>query len=100
MPGRGVGLEDAADGQNGFWSETTSSCTFDKATTKSTCTNLYIDSVGTKTQSVSVTTFASVADATDEVEVIPPLRMSTSVETKATGPVQASTTTVTYSYDG
>jgi YD repeat-containing protein len=87
------------EGQKGFWSETTSVCTFDKAAVKSTCTNEYVDSVGTKTKSVSVTTFASVADVIEEVKIVPPLRLSTKVETKASGPVQASTTVVDYSYD-
>ena len=34
--------------QRGFWAESTSTCRFDKATSKSTCTNEYVDSVGDK----------------------------------------------------
>ena len=64
------------EGQKGFWSEVTTACRFDKATSQSTCTNEYVDSVGTKTTTVSVTTFASLADAIDEVKVIAPLRLS------------------------
>jgi hypothetical protein len=48
---------------------------------------------------VSITTFASVADAIDEVKVIPPLRLSTTIETKASGPRLESTTVVANSYD-
>lgn len=88
------------EGQKGYWSETTSTCRFDRATSKSTCTSQYVDSVGTKNTVVSVTTFASVADAIEEVKVIPPLRLSTQIDTKASGPVQASTTIVVNSYDG
>ena len=58
------------EAQKGFWAESMSTCRFDKATSKSTCTNEYVDSVGTKATTVSVTTFASVADVIDEVKVI------------------------------
>jgi hypothetical protein len=88
------------EGQHGFWSEVTSTCRFDKPTGKSTCSSQYADSVGTKNTIVSITTFASVADVVEEVTVVPPLRLAASVETTASGPVQASATVVTYSYDG
>ena len=87
------------EAQKGFWAESMSTCRFDKATSKSTCTNEYVDSVGTKATTVSVTTFASVADAIDEVKIIPPLRLSTTIETKASGPKLDSTTVVANSYD-
>lgn len=87
------------EGQKGFWSEVTTACRFDKATSQSTCTNEYVDSVGTKTTTVSVTTFASLADAIDEVKVIAPLRLSTKIETKSSGPKVPSTTVVVNSYD-
>src|SRR5262245_28379426 len=79
------------EGQKGFRSDVTSTCRFDKAASQSTCTNEYVDSVGTKTKTVSVTTFASVADVIDEVKIIPPLRLASKVETKSSGSVQATT---------
>ena len=69
----------------GFSAETTTTCQFDKATNKSTCTNQYSDSVGTKTTTVSVTTFASLAEAIDEIKVIPPRRRSVRTDTTTTG---------------
>ena len=87
------------EGQKGFWSDVTSTCKFDKAASKSTCTSEYVDSVGTKTTTVSVTTFASVADVIDEIKVIPPLRLSTKVENKTSGQRGPSTTIVEDSYD-
>ena len=42
----------------GFTSETSTTCRYDKATNKSTCTNKYKDSFKTETTTVSVTTYA------------------------------------------
>ena len=43
------------------------------------------DSIGTKTTTVSVTTFASLAEAIDEIKVIPPRRRSVRTDTTTTG---------------
>ncbi len=83
----------------GFSAETTSSCQFDKATNKSTCTNHYSDSVGTKTTTVSVTTFASLADVIDEVTVIPPRRRSVRTDTTTTGDRGSVTSSLVNTFD-
>jgi hypothetical protein len=85
--------------QNNVTSTTETTCRYDKGTNRSTCTNLYADSVGTKTKTVSVTTFASLADAIDEVKVIPPRRLSTKVETTGEGNRGASDAMLVYTYD-
>jgi hypothetical protein len=85
--------------QHGFSSTTTTACRYDKAANKSTCTNLYEDTVGTKTKTVSVTTFASIADVIDEVKVNPPKRLSTKVETTGEGNRGPTDATLVYTYD-
>jgi hypothetical protein len=83
----------------GFTAETTTACQFDKATNRSTCTNKYVDSVGTSTTTVSVTSFASLADVLDEINVIPPRRRSLRTDTTATGPRGSSTSSLANTYD-
>jgi hypothetical protein len=83
----------------GFTAETTTACQYDKATNQSTCTNKYADSVGTSTTTVSVTTFASLADAVDEIKVIPPRRRSLRTDTTATGPRGSTTSSLVNTYD-
>jgi hypothetical protein len=83
----------------GFSAETTTTCQFDKATTKSTCTNQYSDSVGTKTTTVSVTTFASLAEAIDEIKVIPPRRRSVRTDTTTTGDRGSLTSSLVNTFD-
>jgi hypothetical protein len=83
----------------GFSAETTTACQYDKATNQSTCTNKYADSVGTSTTTVSVTTFASLADAIDEIKVIPPRRRSLRTDTTATGARGSTTSSLVNTYD-
>lgn len=83
----------------GFSAETTTTCHYDKATNTSTCTNQYTDSVGTKTTTVSVTAFASVADAIDEIKVIPPRRRSVRTDTTATSDRGSSTSSLVNTFD-
>ena len=83
----------------GFSADTATTCQFDKATNMSTCTNQYSDSVGTKTTTVSVTTFASLADALDEVKVIPPRRRSVRTDTTTTGERGSMTSSLVNSFD-
>jgi hypothetical protein len=83
----------------GFSAETTTTCQHDRATSKSTCTNKYSDSVGTSTSTVAVTTFASVADLVDEVNVIPPRRRSLRTDITTTGTQGSATSSVVNAYD-
>ena len=83
----------------GFSADTTTTCTYDKATNQSTCTNKYSDNLGTSTTTVSVTTFASLADAIDEIKVIPPRRRSLRTDTTATGPRGSAASSLVNSYD-
>ena len=83
----------------GFSAETTTACQFDKAANKSTCTNKYTDSIGTSTTTVSVTIFASLADALDEIKVIPPRRRSLRTDTTATTERGSSTSSLVNTYD-
>jgi len=83
----------------GFSAETITTCQFDKATSKSTCTNQYSDSVGTKTTTVSVTTFASLAEAIDEIKVIPPRRRSVRTDTTTTGDRGSLTSSLVNTFD-
>jgi hypothetical protein len=83
----------------GFSADTTTTCQFDKAASKSTCTNQYADSVGTKTTTVSVTTFASLADVIDEVKVIPPRRRSVRTDTTTTGDRGSMTSSLVNTFD-
>jgi hypothetical protein len=83
----------------GFSAETTTTCQFDKTTSKSTCTNQYSDSVGTKTTTVAVTTFASLADAIDEIKVIPPRRRSVRTDTTTTGDRGSVTSSLVNTFD-
>jgi len=83
----------------GFSAETITTCQFDKATNKSTCTNQYSDSVGTKTTTVSVTTFASLAEAIDEIKVIPPRRRSVRTDTTTTGDRGSLTSSLVNTFD-
>jgi hypothetical protein len=86
-------------GLNGFTSTTTTECRYDKATNKSTCTNLYEDSMGTKSKTVAVTTFASLEQAIDEVKVVPPLKLSTRTDLSGTGSRGAIESTLLYTHD-
>ena len=83
----------------GVSAETTTTCQFDKDTNKSTCTNQYSDSVGTKTTTVSVTTFASLAEAIDEIKVIPPRRRSVRTDTTTTGDRGSLTSSLVNTFD-
>ena len=83
----------------GFSAETATTCSYDKATNQSTCTNKYTDNFGTSTTTVAVTTFASLADAIDEIKVIPPRRRSLRTDTTATGARGASTSSLANTYD-
>ena len=84
----------------GFSADTMTTCRYDKATNQSTCTNNYTDSFGTSTTTVSVTTFASLADAIDEINVIPPRRRSLRTDTTATGGRGSITSSLVNTYDG
>jgi len=83
----------------GFSADTTTTCPYDKATNQSTCTNFYTDSVGTSTTTVSVTTFASLLDAIDEIKVIPPRRRSLRTDTTATASRGSTTSSLANTYD-
>jgi hypothetical protein len=83
----------------GFSADTTTTCRYDKATNQSTCTNNYTDSLGTSTTTVSVTTFASLADAIDEIKVIPPRRRSLRTDTTATGARGSAASSLANTYD-
>ena len=84
----------------GFSAETTTACQYDRAANTSTCTNKYSDSVGTLTTTVSVTIFASLADALDEIKVIPPRRRSLRTDTTATTARGTATSSLVNTYDG
>jgi hypothetical protein len=83
----------------GFSADTTTTCSYDTATNQSTCTNKYTDSLGTSTTTVSVTTFASLADAIDEIKVIPPRRRSLRTDTTATGARGSAASSLANTYD-
>ena len=84
----------------GFTSETSTTCRFDRTTSKSTCTNKYKDSFKTETTTVSVTTYARFEDALDETKVNPPRRRSLRTDTTAEGSKGKSTTSLVNTYDG
>jgi hypothetical protein len=84
----------------GFTAEIVTACRHDKATNQSTCTNQYTDSAGTATSTVSVTTFASLADLIDEVQVIPPRRRSLRTDTTAASARGSSASSLVNTYDG
>ena len=84
----------------GFSADTTTTCRYDNTTNQSTCTNTYTDSVGTSATTVSVTTFASLGDAIDEINVIPPRRRSVRTDTTATGARGSTTSSLANTYDG
>jgi hypothetical protein len=86
-------------GGHGFTTDTTTACRYDKTASKATCTNTYQDSHGTKTTSVSVTTYASLTDMIAEVTVVPPLRRSLRTDSTIKGPRGTTTSTVVNSYD-
>jgi len=86
-------------GGHGFTTDTTTACAYDKTTNKATCTNTYQDSHGTKTTSVSVTTYASLADVIDEVTVVPTLRRSLRTDSTIKGPRGTTTSTLVNTYD-
>ena len=84
----------------GFTSETSTTCRYDKATNKSTCTNKYKDSFKTGTTTISVTTYAKLDDVIDETKVNPPRRRSLRTDTTAEGSKGKSTTSLVNTYDG
>jgi hypothetical protein len=82
---------------SGFSATSDTTCSFNVATVESTCTSQYRDSTGTMSTTTAVTRFRSVADAVDEVRVVPPLMKNLStVTTQSPG----GTTTVTNTFDG
>jgi len=83
----------------GFSADTTTTCSYNRATNQSTCTNKYSDSLGTSTTTVSVTTFASLDDAIDEIGVIPPRRRSLRTDTTATGARGSAASSLANTYD-
>ncbi len=74
-------------------------CRYDKTTNKSTCTHRFTDARRVSSTSVSVTTFASIADAIDEVRVLPPIRRSLRTETTVKDAQGTTTTTLVNAYD-
>jgi hypothetical protein len=84
---------------HGFTTDTTAACSYDRTTNKATCTNRYTDSHGTKTTSVSVTTYESLADAIDEVRVVPPLRKSMRTDTTVKSGRGTTTSSLVNTYD-
>jgi hypothetical protein len=60
---------------SGFTATVEQTCAFAAATTQATCTGEYKDA-RTSSTTTSTTTFASLADAVDEVRVIPPLTVN------------------------
>ena len=83
----------------GFSADTTTNCRYDQATNQSTCTNNYTDSFGMSATTVSVTTFASLADAIDEIKVIPPRRRSLRTDTTARDFRGSTTSSLVNTYD-
>jgi hypothetical protein len=83
----------------GFTADTTTTCRYDKAANTSTCTNKYTDILGTSTTTVSVTTFSTLADAIDEIAVIPPRRRSLRTDTTAQGSRGETTSSLVNTYD-
>ena len=79
--------------------ESTSTCVFDRKALTFTCTTQHKDSLGTKTTSVSVTTYGSIADIVDEIAVIPPRLRSTRVDGTTEGNRGKTKTDVVYTYD-
>ena len=79
--------------------ESTTSCAFDRAGVKWSCTSKYKDSLGNSTTTVSVMTYKSVADIVDEVAAIPPLRRPMRVDASVNGSRGASKSNVVYTYD-
>jgi hypothetical protein len=83
----------------GFTAAATTSCQYDKTTNKSTCTTTYEDSLGTKTTTTSVSTFATLDDAIDETTVIPPRRRSIRTDTTGKGSRPVNATSLVNTYD-
>jgi hypothetical protein len=83
----------------GFSAETTTACGYDKTVNQSTCRNKYSDSVGTASTTVSITSFASLADAIDEASVSPPRRRSLRTDTTVHGARGETTSSLVNTYD-
>ena len=99
-PCRAAGVEfSAVNKASNFTAESSSTCTFDRKALTITCTTQHKDSLGTKTTSVSVTTYESIADIVDEIAVIPPRLRSMRVDGTTEGNRGTTKTTVVYSYD-
>jgi hypothetical protein len=79
--------------------DTITTCTFDRAAKKVTCTNRFKDSRGLPTTSISITSFASVDDLIDEAKVVPPLRRSTRTDTTTKTNSQSTTSSLVNTYD-
>ena len=79
--------------------ESTSTCIFDRNALTFTCTTQHKDSLGTKTTSISVTSYESIADIVDEIAAIPPLLRSIRVDSTTEGNRGTTKTSVVHSYD-
>ena len=81
---------------SGFSATSDTTCLFNVATAESTCSSQYRDSTGAMSTTTAVSRYRSVADAVDEVSVVPPLMKHLgTVTTQSPGRM----TTVTNTFD-
>ena len=83
-----------------FSSTIKGTCEFNAATLKTTCINNYSDTFGNVTTSTWVTAFKSIADAIDEVAVVPPRRRSMHTDTTMTLKGAKTSHILVNTYDG
>ena len=69
----------------GVTSTINGTCSFDRSTKQTTCTNRYADNLGASNTATVVTTYQSVEDLVDEVRVVPPLTLFTTLSSTVTG---------------